>query len=340
MQSQVIATPRIYYYEEKLQGDPIETKYITLKAFDFIMQNAQSRQYRNKERNKMILVDGEFEFVDIDQFKYSIIRKDGLAYTADEGSFYLPEAIIFLDSSDYRPYPSEFYFIARIQNQLELCRCSGGEGVKWYQLADRYTTVTDSIIIEKASKTMEVLNDFIAYEIEQEKEAEAERMEQTANLQPISAEKKEAYIALTEICMPKNAKKKDVLALIDELKESETVFDTFRLYQNHHQIPFVISVDWKDAVGELNAWVSAAAKENFRKSFRFDLKGVYGDYSSLSDDGLFSAFDYQLRKIGLQLTIIETDGDEYQLIVHPPDDEKRVKEAMTKIGIHSQQIPD
>lgn len=346
MQSQVIASPRIYYHEEKLLGDPIETKFINPETFDFILQHAQLKPYKNPERNKMILLDGEFGFVDIDQFKYSVIRKDGISYTTDEGSFYLPKAIIFMDVSDHNPYPSEFYFVASIKDQLELCRCSGGEEIKWYQLPDRYTVVTDSATIEKANHTMEVLRDFIAYEMEQEKEAEEEKMKQVANRQPISAKKKAAYTTLTEICIANNPKKKEILSLIDELKEYNDdeeygdTYDYFRLYMNHQHVPFIISVDWKEAVEELNGWVSAAVKENLNKSFQFNSEGKYEEDSTVSDDGLFAAFDYQLGKIGLRLTMIETDSDEYQLIIHPVHDREKVLEAMADIGIISQPIPN
>lgn len=175
VRGQIIATPRIYYHEEKLQGNPIETAQINLEVFNYIIQNALSGNFVVPERSKMVLVNGEFDFVDIDQFKYATVRKDGISYTTDEGSFYLPEAVIFFDNSDYNPYPSEFYFVAKIKDQLELCHCSGGEGIKWYQLPDRYDGVADSSIIEKTNNTISVLRDFIEYEAEQRKEAEVEK---------------------------------------------------------------------------------------------------------------------------------------------------------------------
>ncbi len=345
VQGQVVATPRIYYHEEKLHGNSIETKFININAFDYILREAPSEVYKSTEKNKMILIDGEFDFVPVDMFKYCVIRRDGITYKADEGSFYLPEAIVLLDVSDYLPFPSEFYFVAKIDNQLELCLCSGGEGVKWNELPDRIQTVNDPEIIKKAEETIDDLKDRIAYDLEQLKEEEAEKEAIITNRKSLSEKKMLAYNDLTKLCMPDSPKKEEVLSFITGLKEYDdneeygTTYDEFRMYLNHNSIPFIITLDWKEAVKEFEAWVKAAVEENFRKTFKFDHGDKYDEDSTVSDDGVFAAFDQQLHTIGLQITMIETDGDEYQLIIHPTNSIDKVSKIMTGMDISKGIIP-
>lgn len=338
-QNSVIVTPRIYYREEKLLGNPIETKIINLENFNYIVQNARQQTYKIEKKTRLVLKDGDFESVYVDMFKYCTVRRDGITYDSDEGSFYLPEALILFDNSDYAPFPSEFYYIAKINDRLELGFCKGGEGVKWHELPSRRTTVEDSATIEKAEETIDYFKDFVAYEVEQEEEAEAERALAIANREFLGEETKSAYIALTELCMPDSPRKKEVLSFIDGLKqydddeEYRTTYNEFRMYLNHNGIPFIITLDWKEAADELEAWIQSAVEENFKKTFHFEDEGKYDEDSSVSDDGLFSAFDRQLQKIGLAVGMIETDGDEYQMIVYPAHKKDKAIRAMKTIGI-------
>lgn len=339
VRNQVIAAPRIYYHEEKLQGDPIATKVINFETFDYILQHALRDVYTIEEVQRLVLIDGEFESVAIDMFKYCTVRKDGITYNAGTKSFYLPEAIILYDISDRSPFPSTFYFVAKIKDQLELCFCDNRENLKWDELPDSYTTTVDPVLIKKAEETINYLKDYVAYEVEQQTEEEAKIASVIANRKPLSKEKKAAYLNLTELCMPDSHRKGQVRSLIEELKDYNdgegygTTYDEFRMFLNNKQIPFIITVDWKESIEELEAWVSDAVKENFEKTFRFDTGGKYNEESTVSDEGLIASFDQQLQKIGLQISMIETGGDEYQLIIHAVDAADEVLQAMKIIEI-------
>lgn len=344
-----IASPRIYYHEEKLMGTPIETPQINVGTFDFILRNAQSTAYISPEKSELQLVNGVLESVMIGRstFAYSTIRRDGISYEAKEGLFYLPEAIIFFDISDFT-YPSEYFFIAKINNQLEFRRCEGGEDIIWHQTADRHTEVTDSDIIKKANETIEELKNRITVEIQQARAEEEKAKEQKqAERSPISNEKRAAYTELTNICMEKSRKKETVLSAIDELEELDEdddeysrTFNHFRMYMNHNGIAFLITLDWKESIAEMEAWVEEAVKENFNKDFTFDRKGEYDDSSSVSDKGFFGAFDSQLRMLDLQISFIDTGGDEYVLFVHRVNTHSRVKQLLEILELPYQSIYD
>lgn len=335
VQSQIIAEPRIYYHEEKLQGKPVESEVITRQIFDFIVNESPSMKYRDMEKTRLVKKDGALESAYVPMFRYATIRKDGIPYkSSDHGSFYLPGAIILHDINDVLPFPSEFYFIAHIGDHLELCRASGGDGIRWYQLADRYETVSDPAILKKVEETLKYLKDRVGYELEKKKEEEEKRAKEVASRPQLSQAKKAPYLALTEMCLGENPRKKGVLALIDRLKAYEdgkedyaSTYDEFAMYMNHNNIPFIITVDWKESIEELEAWIRAALEENFKKTFRFDMSGAgraFDEDSTVSGDGVFLAFDNQLRALGLQIGMIETDSDSYQFVVHKVEDAKKI----------------
>lgn len=165
IENRIIATPRVYYLEEKLQGNPIETDIINISVFDFIMCNYQSEVYETQAATKVVRTERELESEYVELFKYCIIRKDGIHYDGKDGSFYLPEAIIMFDLNDNLPFPSAFYFIAKIKKQLELGHCRGGKGVEWYQLADTLSSVTEPEILKKAEETISYLKGYIEFEL-------------------------------------------------------------------------------------------------------------------------------------------------------------------------------
>lgn len=168
IENRIIATPRVYYHEQKLQGNSIETDAINLRVFDYIINNSLSEAYVTQPTTKVVKTEKGLESVSVELFKYCTIRKDGIHYDGKDGSFYLPEAIIMFEMNDSLPFPSEFYFIAKINNQLELSHCRGGREVKWYQLADTLSSVVEQEIMNKAEKTISYLKDYIEFEIKEQ----------------------------------------------------------------------------------------------------------------------------------------------------------------------------
>jgi len=327
-----MVSPRIYYRETKLKGPPLETKIITLETFDYIqkyafyntlMKDMLLDTYEMDKISKLVLEDGEFKSVYIDTFNRCTIRKDGISYEATEGNFYLPEAIIMYDAVDSGPFVLEYYFIAKVNNQLELCFCKKDADVKWHQSPDYCTATNDPATIKKVEDTLVLLKDRIAYDWEQWERERMEKEVKASYRKPLSVKKKAAYVRLTELCMPDSPKKKEVLEFIKNLKEYDngeeyaTTYDEFRMYLNENLIPFIITLDWSEAIGEFESWVRDAVEENFKKTFKFDRGNRFNDDSSVSDKDVFYEFDRQLAKVGLKISMIETNGDEYQLVIHP-----------------------
>ena len=59
-QNERIAFPRIYYREEELIGNPVDTKIINKGTFDAILQNACADYYISQEKYGLVLLNGDF----------------------------------------------------------------------------------------------------------------------------------------------------------------------------------------------------------------------------------------------------------------------------------------
>lgn len=142
---------RIYYHEEKLTGKSFENDVINLQLFDYIFNNTDTDKFEIPP----VSINFFFGLLKSkkETFKTVIISRDGINYNTKEGNFYLPNAIIFYDNDDYT-FPSEFYFISKLGDKIELRKCNGGKDVKWFQIPDLHKEVADSEIVSKIENTI------------------------------------------------------------------------------------------------------------------------------------------------------------------------------------------
>jgi acetate kinase len=61
----------------------------------------------------------------------------------------------FWDGSEYKP--SEFYFIAIIDGQIEIRTINGAKKIEWYNMPESHTQVNDAKVIKKIEKTIETM---------------------------------------------------------------------------------------------------------------------------------------------------------------------------------------
>src|SRR5690606_10592414 len=141
-------------------------------------------------------------------FKKVQLRRDNQHYyQSEKGSFYIPSGILFFDRSDYN-FPSEFYFIAKIGDQLEVRKCKGGKDIAWYQIPDLHQPINDPKIIKKIENTFSELERLVTQErIEKIEAADLER--QAMERLPLDDLTKKAYQRLTACCLfTENAQRK------------------------------------------------------------------------------------------------------------------------------------
>lgn len=332
---------RIYYKEENLGGLPFKHPVINTAFFDFIFSNSNATHFEFTDTQSSFLY-GIFKR-NKPIFKNVFLSNDGIHYQASEGDFYLPVALIFCDLDDY-PFPTEYYFIAKINDEIELRKCNAGAGIKWFQTADKYKSVNDTAILAKIENTLLELKKCVETTNNKQNDLELARIEVAAkqnkqfNLPPLSIAQKEGYQQLTALCLHNTMLKEDVFAFIATLKDYNlhedftSTLNVFMMYLEDCDINFIMRFDWKVDPEDVEWLLDAVVKENYPIGINLPTLNDYKESTSHSAYSIFEYFDIHLRKQGLQLSLIDTQSDEYIVILHLVEAQEEIKKAIQKIG--------
>lgn len=112
-------------------------------------------------------------------------------------------------------------------------------------------------------------------------------------------------------------------------------YSTLNFVMRHldeNQIQFIMAFDWKADIKDLSWRISSALKNNYSQEFELPNLDKYPANSSVSYDGVFDDFRNSLNSHGFELGFIETDGDEYVILVHKKTDTNDVSHAVLDIG--------
>jgi hypothetical protein len=332
---------RIYYAQEALYGPPIQSDYITIELFNFLSDNTDSNKF--ELQNIPVSTSANTKEKGRELFKYVFLTRDGIHYKAEEGDFFLPSAIILCDIPDYN-FPTEFYFIAKIGAQIELRECSGGAGVKWFQIPQLHKPVADRAIIVKVEETLAEIKTLVETTFNKQVVAEREKKERKAQRQveknrPLLSDKqRNAYKVLTELCVYNAVNKERILTFINSLKNYDinssrhTTLDCFMSFLDKVQNDFITTLDWKAGIEDLECALQSVIKNNYGLAVDMPTQKDYEEDASISYDGVFEDFDKPLRKNGLQLGFIYSNSDDYIILVHKVYDRKRVETAINDMG--------
>ncbi|WP_185153941.1 hypothetical protein [Dysgonomonas sp. ZJ279] len=334
--------PRIYYNKEELSGNSINTNLINLDIFQYIKDNTNKNLIEIPQVNKSFFGILRKPIL---MFSYVLISRDDFEYKTSEGTFYLPDALIFYDIND-APFPSKFYFIARIKDKIELRECYAGEGVKWFQIPNLHTEISDKSIVTKIENTLKQTQKLVAtiYNIETEKnkkkKLEEEHLEKERQKPYISLEEKGAYQKIGEICLADKRMKSEFNDFLDGLKSYDKyeTLDSVITYLNDRNMWLIMNLDWKAGVEDLEWSIQSTLKQNFTQSIPLPQAEDMDDNITISHNGVFAKFDNTLRENGLQISLIDTESDEYLLMIHTIERKLEVKEAVNKTGYKYQEV--
>ncbi len=98
-------------------------------------------------------------------------------------------------------------------------------------------------------------------------------------------------------------------------------------------IDVLIYLDYKSEIEELEYQINSILKVNY-PYYNIELPPAsnYNEEACVSDYGVFDDYSYALRKGGLQLGFIDTDGDDYMIIVHKTQDRNTIDRLITTVG--------
>ncbi len=332
---------RIYYKEEKLRGTPIQHKFINVALFDYIFNSTNTNSFQLQANSKLPLPKALKTKLDV--FKNVQLRRDDIHYNTDEGNFYLPNSIVFSDVNDF-DFPSKFYFISKIGDQIEVRTCEGGEAVKWYHIPMLHKSVEEKKVILKIKNTLKKVKKLVdtTYNKKAEEEREQQELERKRKIEemrPLLNEKqKSGYNELVELCVPNPDDKRKIIQFIETLKnydEDEEYFSTLNYFLEFIEKAdqnFIIRLDWKSEIEDFETLLKMSLKDNYDEVIKLPKHQSYKDNMTVSHFGVIEDYCKPLRLIGLQLGCIDTKSDEYILILHKKEDTKRLVEAVEEIG--------
>lgn len=335
MANKNIKMARIYYHQNQLAGNALNSQVIDLKKFDELFEQAEQNLFEFSAPEPVGFFKKFFGQSAKPQFKFVRLTRDGFPYNTSEGDFYLPVALIFYDVDDAN-FPSEFYFVAKIGEQLELRKCQAGKGVKWYQIPDLHEAVTDSSIIQKIEQSFITLNQEVVriYQTKPEPKSgqnqqpnheviEPEEDEEFEDLEP---ELKDAYLKLADIALKNHPYKGLVVEQIQQLKQADedgffSPLDALIEHLWREDIRLFVSMDWKQEVADLQWHLENILKDNWQIEAQLpDANTQFEQDATVSDDGVFALYNQALLPHGLIIGHIDTDSDAYVFLVHAIQD--------------------
>ena len=157
------------------------------------------------------------------------------------------------------------------------------------------------------------------------------------NYPPVSEEEKEGYLMLTKLCVAKQ-RQNELTVFFRKLKDFSkdedymTTLNYVMEYLDEQEVHFIMSLDWKSDIETLEWRLKNSLKNNFGLSIDLPKPESFGTKASVSHDNVFEKYDKSLRNSGFQLGFIDTQSDEYVILIHKIMDREKIENAVNKIG--------
>lgn len=164
-----------------------------------------------------------------------------------------------------------------------------------------------------------------------------QKNEEITELKKDIATQRIGLLELSEICLSESNKStfSKFVGTLEDYTDDEEYMTTLnyvidRLYQQGNY--FIICLDWKQEISSLTHGVNHTLKENFNEQIELPKQDDYGPRASVSYDNVFKDFDKAIKSKGYQLSFIDTNSDQYVIVVHKIGDLQKAKNAIRKIG--------
>lgn len=322
--------PSIVYDTYHNVTKPFVDDVITVDFFDYIYNNRKTNIYNLPKSetgwlNRLFNSDSNFE--------NAIICEKKMYYIDYKNTYVKGIILSDIDKNIYNNenfYPEKFYYIAKIGNQLELRQCKGGKNIDWKYVQQNNKPVDNIFIINKIKKTLLDLKNVVKLG------------GGNPENQYISRDEKEGYLELANLCLTNIEAKNKFNKFIDTLKSYEddeeyyTTLNYVLSFLHDNNINFIFSFDFKFPLEDTLHYLEILLKANFPvdvelvNTEKYDLEDDKGD--TISRDGFLTDFNASIKPFGLQIGFINTNTDQYVIIIHQIKDKDKVILALRKIG--------
>ena len=271
---------------------------------------------------------------DMPYFKHIIIWQGDFEWN----NYFLPDAIILSDSRETQ-YSDTYYYVARIGKELDFRKVEKNSAVDWK------SSINKSVSLENIEKDdWDLWNKlscsfFLMYDNVRDLATQEIFIQPKIVSDKMSNDKIESLKSLTQIC---GWSEIETTAFCDylitsKIEKEEHPYEILSLTEDYcydvqegHKLLFMY-FDWKESVEEFIWKLDKVLKLNYNIAEPIPL-GNYTKDNQILEDGVLEHFDTYLKSKALQLTSIETDGDDYLFVVHSVDSFQKVKELIVVIG--------
>lgn len=147
---------------------------------------------------------------------------------------------------------------------------------------------------------------------------------------------REGYIQLAQICL----NKKDYLKFenfLSKLKDYDshweygTTLNCVNEFLDENNILLFMVLDCKEEISELRSKLVLAKKKNFNTTIELPDTMNYPDRASIYFDNVFYDYTRSLNNAYFDLSFIDTDSDEYVILVHPINKKESINTSIKAI---------
>ncbi len=116
-----------------------------------------------------------------------------------------------------------------------------------------------------------------------------------------------------------------------ETDKSDILFD-IKSFAEDNDIPFIIHLDWKSPIEELDDYLGNILKNTYPKiRVKLPTAKDFNEEDTVGTDGVFEQYDKALRKTGLQFGFFDTQSDDCLIVVHRTIDQERMIKIFNKM---------
>ncbi len=156
------------------------------------------------------------------------------------------------------------------------------------------------------------------------------------DLPPLPEAAKEGYKELVRRCLPLR-EQNWLFPYIDALEDHATdpEYSTLNVIMNHldeQECEWLLGLDRNAPLEDLEWRLSTALHDNYQLKVAFPPESDFPPQSAISSEGVLHAFDKPLREQGLQMGFIDSESDEYVIMVHRVADRDKVEKAVQQTG--------
>lgn len=180
---------------------------------------------------------------------------------------------------------------------------------------------------------VEISKDFTILPIEPRKEF----LKRVNKLNKLSKEKRDAYAELCRLCL-NDLDYLEALKLISKLNDYDNHYEycstlNFVIEKLRNKgILLFIAMDWKQEIYDLETYIKSILKRSYSIAYEILSINPFDITKSISTMGVFEFYNEKLKTYNLEITLINTDGDEYVFIIHQIKDKRVVENNIELIG--------